>query len=135
MTEGNEQEISLYEGLGGEAGVRALVREFYRLMDTLPETQGIRAMHPDLAVSEEKLFAFLSGWTGGPQLYIEKYGHPRLRMRHFPFPIGGSERDQWMLCMDRALAASALQDPYRSLMSRALYRLADHMRNKPQENS
>lgn len=131
MNDANEPELSLYERLGGEDGVRALVREFYRWMDTLAETRGIRAMHHDLAQSEEKLFAFLSGWTGGPQLYIEKYGHPRLRMRHFPFQIGESERDQWMLCMDRALATSALQEPYRSLMSRALYRLADHMRNIP----
>ena len=93
-----------YEILGGAEGVRALVDRFYDLMDELPEAADIRAMHPeDLAESREKLYLFLSGWTGGPPLYMQKHGHPRLRARHLPFPIGIAERDAWMLCMTRAL--------------------------------
>jgi truncated hemoglobin YjbI len=57
--------------------VRRLVTRFYELMDTLPEAYGIRKLHqPDLGSAEEKLFMFLCGWLGGPQLYVEKYGHP-----------------------------------------------------------
>ena len=79
-----------YEILGGADGLRALVDRFYDLMDELQEAETIRALHaPDLTEAREKLFLFLSGWTGGPSLYIEKYGHPRLRARHLPFPIGG----------------------------------------------
>ena len=81
-----------FERIGGEEGVRALVDRFYDLMDTLPEAAGIRAMHPrDLRMSREKLYLFLVGWLGGPPLYVERFGHPRLRARHLPFPIGDSE--------------------------------------------
>ena len=93
-----------YERIGGEAGVRALVRRFYELMDTLPEAYGIRKLHqPDLSSAEEKLFMYLTGWLGGPQLYMNAYGHPRLRARHLPFPIGPAEADQWMMCMRQAM--------------------------------
>jgi hemoglobin len=125
-------ERSLYEHLGGEAGVRKLVDRFYDLMDQLPECQGIRRMHPDdLSTSREKLFEFLSGWTGGPQLFVQKRGHPMLRRRHFPFPIGESERDQWMTCMLGALGDHPGLDPTaRDQLATALARLADHMRNR-----
>lgn len=124
---------SLYEQLGGEEGLRKLVRDFYQIMDRLPETQAIRKMHPpDLAGSEEKLFMFLSGWLGGPALFVERFGHPRLRMRHFPFSIGAAERDQWMLCMVGALQQTGLPDATQNQLIQALYRLADHMRNQPE---
>ncbi|WP_297477331.1 group II truncated hemoglobin [Ferrovum sp.] len=93
-----------YEKIGGEPGVRKLVEVFYHIMDTHPMATGIRQLHPEnLDSSKEKLFMFLSGWLGGPPLYIEAYGHPRLRQRHLPFPIGDAERDQWMECMREAL--------------------------------
>ena len=120
-----------YERLGGEEGVRNLVRRFYELMDTLPEAEGIRRMHPqDLSGSEEKLFMFLSGWTGGPQLYVEQYGHPRLRARHMPFPVGESERDQWMACMRRALEETVEDEALRKELEGAFFRTADFMRNR-----
>jgi hemoglobin len=125
--------VAPYEILGGAEGLRALVDRFYDLMDELPEAKGIREMHaPDLAEAREKLYLFLSGWTGGPSLYIEKYGHPRLRARHVPFPIGISERDQWMLCMTRALEAhdGLERDDVREL-TRVFLQTADFMRNKP----
>ncbi|MFL5813714.1 MAG: group II truncated hemoglobin [Bdellovibrionia bacterium] len=126
-----DQQKTVYETLGGAEGVRALAREFYHLMDTLPDAQGIRRLHPeDLASSEEKLFLFLSGWLGGPPLFVEKYGHPRLRMRHFPFAIGQSEADQWMLCMEQALKIVGVADPLLSELTATLRKLADHMRNR-----
>ena len=126
-------EISIYEQMGGEAVIRQLTNTFYRIMDTLPEAQGIRKMHPqNLAGSEEKLFMFLSGWLGGPNLFIEKHGHPRMRARHLPFKIGKSERDQWMLCMVYAFDELKIGEPIRSELLHSLLNLADHMRNQPE---
>ena len=71
-------ESSLYEMMGGEKGLRSLVDRFYDLMDSSPEAEKIRVFHAQsLKQSREKLFMFLSGWSGGPQLYVEKFGHPR----------------------------------------------------------
>jgi len=122
---------TFYERLGGEAPLRQLVQNFYRQMDQLPECLTIRQMHAaDLGSAEEKLFLFLSGWMGGPNLYIERYGHPRLRMRHLPFPIDESARDQWMLCMQRALDESVDEPALREDLMRALFEVADFMRNR-----
>jgi len=121
-----------YELIGGEPALRALTTRFYRYMDTLPEARAIRAMHPDdLSGSTEKLFMFLSGWLGGPSLYIERYGHPRLRARHLPFPIASTEAEAWMLCMRRALADTVADETLRGQLERAFTGIADHMRNRP----
>ncbi|MGA7949976.1 MAG: group II truncated hemoglobin, partial [Thiobacillaceae bacterium] len=86
-----------YDVVGGDAGVRRLVDRFYDLMDELPEAYAIRKLHPeDLSGSRDKLYWFLSGWLGGPQHYVERFGHPFLRARHLPFSIGATERDQWL---------------------------------------
>lgn len=120
-----------YDRIGGETAVRALVQRFYQIMDELPETYGIRKLHAaDLAGSEQKLFDFLSGWMGGPQLYVEKHGHPMLRRRHLHFPIGDAERDQWMLCMRQALDASVNDPLLRDELYAAFLKVADHMRNR-----
>ncbi len=89
---------SPYDRLGGADAVRALVDLFYDLMDSLPEADGVRSLHAkSLRVSREKLYLFLSGWLGGPDLYQQQYGPPMLRRRHLPFEIGVSERDQWLI--------------------------------------
>ncbi len=88
-------------------------------------------MHPsDLKSSAEKLFLFLSGWSGGPQLFVEKFGHPRLRARHLPFAIGKVERDQWMMCMLLAVEDVGIVEPVKSELLGAFLNLADHMRNQ-----
>lgn len=123
---------SHYERIGGAEKVRALVHRFYQLMDELPETHGIRKLHPtSLQGSELKLFEFLSGWMGGPQLFVEKYGHPMLRKRHLPFPIAESERDQWLLCMKQALQDVVEDEKLRTELITAFEKVADHMRNQP----
>ncbi len=125
--------LSHYERLGGAEKVRALVHRFYQIMDELPESYGIRKMHPEnLQNSEDKLFKFLTGWMGGPQLYIREYGHPMLRRRHLPFSISTSERDQWMLCMNQALLEIVVDENLRHELSKALMGVADHMRNQAQ---
>jgi len=108
-----------------------LVQRFYYLMNELPETHGIRKLHAaDLKSAEDKLFKFLSGWMGGPQLYVQAYGHPRLRQRHLPFSIGDTERDQWMLCMTQALHEVVTDDGLRNELVAAFYKVADFMRNR-----
>ena len=125
-----ETQKPLYEVIGGESKVRELVNAFYRNMDTLSEAKEIRAQHKDLNEANQKLFEFLSGWMGGPNLYIEKHGHPRLRARHLPFQIGIRERDQWMLCMNKALEECQIAGDAKRILHASLSRLADHMRNQ-----
>ena len=123
---------TLYERIGGEEAIQNLVKAFYRYMDELEETRSIRQMHAkSLKASEEKLFMFLSGWMGGPNLYMEKHGHPRLRMRHLPFAIDESARDQWMHCMKLALDETVNDEPLRDELMAAFYGVADFMRNRP----
>ena len=125
------QPESHYQRIGGAQQVRALVQRFYHLMNELPESYGIRKMHAEnLQSAEDKLFKFLSGWMGGPQLFVEEYGHPMLRARHLPFTIGDSERDQWLLCMNRALDEVVADIPLRRELSAAFAKVADHMRNR-----
>lgn len=122
---------SLYHQMGGEIPLRKLVDDFYDVMDASPFTAGIRKMHPEnLQSSRDKLFEFLSGWTGGPNLFVEKHGHPRLRARHISFKIGTSERDQWLYCFHQALEKAALPDHLAEFFRNAVINLADHMRNQ-----
>jgi hemoglobin len=118
--------------MGGDAGIRSLVDRFYDLMDSSPEAGTIRRLHAaSLKASRQKLYLYLTGWTGGPQLYVEKYGHPRLRARHLPFHISSRERDEWLWCMDRALDEHPMPDDLRTFLREKLHALADHMRNQP----
>jgi hemoglobin len=127
------QQQSPYQRLGGEAGVRELVDRFYDYMDSLSEAKQIRGLHAkSLRGSREKLFLFLSGWLGGPDLYVQKYGHPRLRARHLPFSIGQTERDQWLLCMRKALADMQFPEDLRTQLEASFWKTADFMRNRPE---
>ncbi len=122
---------SPFERLGGEPGVRAIVDRFYDLMDLEPRFAALRAVHPtELDSARDKLFWFLCGWLGGPQHYTERFGHPMLRARHLPYPIGSVERDQWMGCMLQALEDEAVEPALAQRLGEALYGTADWMRNK-----
>lgn len=121
---------TLYARLGGAPAIQALVDRFYALMDELPEAYTVRQLHPEnLAGSADSLFKFLSGWFGGPPLYISERGHPRLRMRHAPYVIGAVERDEWMLCMRQALAEQLADTPLRQAVEQAFAAMAEHMVN------
>ncbi len=126
--------ISLYDSIGGEERLKFLVEHFYDLMDMAPETEKIRALHPkSLKLSREKLFMFLSGIFGGPDLYQKKYGHPRLRQKHLPFPIGINERDQWLWCMKNAVEGCGFSAELSNNLMDYFSKTANHMINK--ENS
>ena len=123
--------MSVYELLGGEDGVRALANRFYDEMDRRPEVATLRALHPaDLSTTRERFFWFLSGWLGGPQLFMERVGHPRLRARHFPFAVDEAARDAWLLCMRAALVPAALEADVLEKLDAALAQLANHMINR-----
>ena len=124
--------VTPYALLGGEAALQALVARFYAVMDEDPTYALIRRLHPpSLEGSADKLYRFLSGWLGGPPLYVQTYGPPMLRARHLPYPIGSLERDQWMACMRQAMADCAVPEPLAAALGEALSRTADWMRNKP----
>jgi hemoglobin len=120
-----------YDLIGGEAAVGKLCDRFYALMDSIPQFAELRALHPpDLQGSRNKLFMFLSGWLGGPDLFVEKHGHPRLRARHMPFAIGIRERDQWVACMVLAMEETGIEPAIRARLLESFFNTADFMRNK-----
>lgn len=125
------QETLAFDLIGGEARVRELVDRFYDLMDLEPEFAVLRAVHPpSLEGSRDKLFWFLCGWLGGPDLYVERFGHPRLRARHLPYPIASAERDQWLLCMAEAMADRGVAQPLFDRLLESFSGTADWMRNR-----
>lgn len=125
-----DSRLTPYELLGGDAGVRALAEAFYDAMDRLPEAATIRAMHgADLAPIKLKLYEFLSGWLGGPRLYLQKYGSVCMHGPHSPYAIGAAERDQWLRCMAAALDQVGAGEDLRQMLREPMYRFADAIRN------
>jgi hemoglobin len=139
MAETVQRTDTHFSRLGGAPAVDRIVEAFYRRMDTLPEARTIRAMHlEDLAPTKAILKDYLGEWLGGPLLYSQKRGHPRLRMRHTRFAIGPAERDAWMLCMRSALADAVPDKRLREHIEKKLYQLADWVRNdedNPHDNN
>lgn len=126
-----EPAVSAFDLLGGEPKVRELVDRFYDLMELEPAWAELRALHPTtLEGSRDKLHWFLCGWLGGPQHYIERFGHPRLRARHLPFAIGIKERDQWMACMEQAMREVDMDPAFAERLKASFFNTADWMRNK-----
>lgn len=129
--ERNPEQSNAYDRIGGEPVIKALAQSFYQEMQSNPNTQALLAIHhAPIKDSEQKLFEFLSGWLGGPQLYQQKYGHPALRARHMPFAIDESMRDQWLLCMKSAIDKEIAEPQHREAIYQAISQLADHMRNQ-----
>jgi hemoglobin len=119
-----------FDLLGGQAAVDRIVESFYDRMETLPEAAGIRALHPpNLDGTKAVLKKYLAEWLGGPAIYSQERGHPRLRMRHMPFRIGVAERDAWILCMRGAMEAVVGSRRLRELLMAQLFNTADLMRN------
>ena len=120
-----------FEIIGGQATVDALVERFYQRMDTLPEAQGIRALHAqDLGPMIVILKKYLAEWLGGPKNYSAERGHPMLRARHLPFVIGEAERDAWLHCMNGALDETITDEAAKAGIRESMTKLADWMRNK-----
>jgi hemoglobin len=130
QTEEQPQHATPFEWIGGEEKVKALVARFYDLMDLEPGYTAVRAVHgTELERARQNLFWFLCGWLGGPQYYTDRFGHPRLRMRHLPFRIGIAERDQWLACMDQAMGEVGVPPELRARLNQSFFQTADWMRN------
>jgi len=126
------EELSQFTRIGGTEAVDHLVEAFYARVDTLPEARTIRAMHAnDLTETKNVLKRYLGEWMGGPRLYSQERGHPRLRRRHIGFKIGEQERDAWLLCMRGALDEVVADAALRETLFQAFAKLADWMRNEP----
>ena len=126
---------SPYQRLGGEAGVRLLVNTFYDLVESRPEGQPLRVMHNEgsgLAHVRETQFMFLSGFLGGPQLYVEQFHHANVRQMHAHLAIGEAEAESWLACMDMALAKTADDGTHRLLMTH-FTRVANALKTTPQD--
>ena len=118
-----------FRACGGVDGIRLLVEDFYEQMDSLPEAKRIRALHPsDLTISIDKLACFLSGWTGGPKLFSEKYGPIKIPIAHQHLPVGEAERDAWLLCMQRALVNQPYPDDLKQYLLEQLFVPAERIR-------
>jgi hemoglobin len=131
MTQDDTQQQSVFDLIGGDTKLRELVDRFYDLMDLEPDFAVIRALHPaTLDDSRDKLYWFLCGWTGGPDSYVERFGHPRLRARHLPYAIASNERDQWLRCMAWAMQDLGLSDELQERLLHSFFQTADWMRNK-----
>ena len=130
-TDASSPTVTPFEWIGGESRVHSLVERFYDLMSLEPAYAELRATHgSDLTQARQKLFWFLCGWLGGPNHYIERFGHPRLRMRHMPFAIGIRERDQWVACMDQAMGEVGVPGELRERLQQSFFQTADWMRNQ-----
>ena len=125
-----DDEITVYEAVGGEPFFTRLVDAFYREVEADPQ---VRAIYPedDLGPANLRLRMFLEQYWGGPATYSEQRGHPRLRMRHAPYPIDAAMRDRWLAAMGTALREQELPQPVAELMWQYFTMAAVSMENVP----
>lgn len=127
---GTEPVESLYERVGGQPFFDALVASFY---DGVIHDPVLRPMYPDddLAGARRRLALFLAQYWGGPTTYSEERGHPRLRMRHAPFPVDAAARAAWLEHMTAAVLASGADADDQVALLGYFRMAADHLRNRP----
>jgi hemoglobin len=123
-------EVTFFEAVGGEETFRRLVHRFYQGVADDPL---LRPLYPeqDLGPAEERLRLFLMQYWGGPRTYSDERGHPRLRMRHAPFPIGKAEHDAWLTHMRVAVDELALPEQLHTMLWDYLVMAANSMINAP----
>lgn len=124
-----EPETSLFQRAGGMPFFERLVARFYEGVAADPVLRPLYP-EPDLAPARRRLTLFLAQYWGGPATYNDERGHPRLRMRHFPFTIGGAERDRWLTHMRAALDDLAPAAAVRAELERYFAMAAEAMRNR-----
>ena len=123
-----------YELIGGKEAALALVEAFYDAMEaTEPELTRLHRLTDAGRIDPEvrrRFGMFLVGWLGGPQDYIEQFGHPRLRMRHGRVPVNVPMRDAWLRAMTRALDSRGVTGDLRSFLDERFAHVANFMRNQ-----
>jgi len=121
----------MYQAFGGADGVRTLTDRFYDLMELEPQYRALRNMHgEDMTLIREKLYEFFSGWLGGPQLFVEKYGHPQLRARHMPFVVNMQVRNEWVACFAQAMSELEIDKELAEPVLIQIFAMADWCRNQ-----
>ena len=122
------EEHEVYTAIG-EEGFGKLIAAFYR---QVPADPVLGPMYPpeDLAGAEKRLRDFLIFRFGGPQRYVEERGHPRLRMRHAPFPVNDVARQHWLEMMNRALTETNLPEEARQILWAYFESTASAMMNR-----
>jgi hemoglobin len=124
----SDTQQTVYEQAGGDPAFQRIVDEFYARVEADPL---LRPMFPaDLSEGKRWQFLFLTQFFGGPQRYAAERGHPRLRMRHFPFPIDQGARDHWLAHMLAAIDAAGVVDPAREEMRAYFERASSFMINR-----
>ncbi|MEQ1943908.1 group II truncated hemoglobin [Mesorhizobium sp. VNQ89] len=132
MSEATRRQQSAYERLGGDNGVRALVETFYDIIEQEEYAADLHLLHRrgfGVAHSREEQFNYLSGFLGGPQRYVMKHGHARLKEIHEHVPIGPEMRDLWLRCMAEAMDRLGLDGELSSLLTRHFKAAAETSRN------
>jgi hemoglobin len=124
------REVSVYEAAGGLSFFEALVDRFYERVAEDPVVLSVYPSPEDLSPARRRLTLFLAEYWGGPHAYSAERGHPRLRMRHFPFAIGAIERDRWLEHMEAALAEMEVAPEIASALLRYFRMGADMVRNR-----
>lgn len=124
----HKSETTIYELVGGDETFRALVDDFYARIE---QDEHLISMFPDdLEPGKERQFLFLTQYFGGPARYSEQRGHPRLRMRHMPFPVDSEASQRWLGHMLAAIDAVGIEEPARSAMRAYFQRAAPAMINR-----
>ncbi|MGJ3240497.1 MAG: globin [Anaerolineae bacterium] len=126
----SENQISVYERIGGDQTIRQLVDIFYAKVEA---DATLRTIFPeDLEPGKRWQYLFLVQYWGGPQTYAAERGHPRLRMRHSPYPITTDLRDRWVQYMHEAIDEVGIEDPMRTIMREYFERAGSVMINRYQ---
>lgn len=123
----------LYDKIGGAAVLKALVAAFYDIIENEPEGQSLHLLHMrghGIAHSREEQFNFMSGFLGGPPLYVERYGHSDIRKMHEHVDIDAAARDAWLLCMSMAVERVGLGGEARDLLMQHLRSVATALINR-----
>ncbi|MFD2165829.1 group II truncated hemoglobin [Thalassotalea euphylliae] len=130
-TQSLSDSVTPYILIGEEAGTRALANAFYDEMESNIHLKELLDIHElPLDGIRQKVFEYLSGWLGGPPLFEEKYGHPRLRQRHLHVAVTRKQAELWMLCMTNALNKTVEHEPLKRELKQKFGQLAAHMINQ-----
>jgi hemoglobin len=129
-----EKVVSLYQQIGGEAAVRSLVETFYDIVEQEPAGAPLYLLHlrgHGVTHSRLEQFNFLSGFLGGPRLYVERHGHSDVRQMHAHVAIDSAARDAWLACMEMAIDRVGLDHAIKAQMMKHFTRVADMLVNQP----
>jgi hemoglobin len=120
---------SLFSRAGGMPFFERLVDTFYAGVASDEVLAPLYPEHPDFSGARHRLTLFLAQYWGGPQTYSDERGHPRLRMRHFPFHVGPVERDRWLTHMSGAVEQVCDDPAIAAELMNYFVSTAEHLRN------